>query len=58
MREIQLENVNIIEMLKLITEESELYEIYKQLADKFVVRFIHAFIAWINLKGFHVNVLQ
>ena len=41
---IQLENLNIIEMFRLIAEENELYEIYKQLADKFVVRFIHAFV--------------
>ena len=57
-REIQFENVNIIEMLKLITEESELYEIYKQLADKFVVRFIHAFIPHKEYVSFYRNLLE
>ena len=56
-KRIQLENLNIIEMFRLIAEENELYEIYKQLAHKFVVRFVHAFIPEKEYSSFYESLL-
>ena len=43
-KEIRLEKPNIIKMLMSFTEESNAYEAYRVLADKFFVRFIYMFI--------------
>ena len=41
---IRLEGPNIIKMLSSVTKQNELYVEFKELADKFVVRFIYMFI--------------
>ena len=57
-KEIHLEKSNIIEMFKSMTEENELYEVYKQLADKFVIGFIHAFLPEKEYVSFYQKLLE
>ena len=56
--EIQLEKPNIIRMLMSVTEENDVYETYRVLADKFVVRFIYMFIPAEHYISFYTELLE
>ena len=55
---VRLEGPNIIKMLLSITEQNELYVEFKELADKFVVRFIYMFIPTEHFVLFYSELLK
>ena len=55
---IQVENANIIRMMMLSTDNPELYQFHKQLADIFVIGFIYVFIPVETYVTFYTNLLE